>query len=355
MLVPLLLSILVQADVPAVEGRRIAILIGNGAYAQTPQGNAAREAAQMQTAFASLGFEATLFANTGSNEFNLAVHEWTRGITPLDTIVVYFQGYVMRTEGDNYLLPIDFKAATMEEAKQKAYSAAVLLQEMKAAKAAVLILDPAGDQPFDIGRDRPAGLTALKAKDNTFVAFASTPGKAPSKSEDAEAGTFGRVLRETLLQHPGAGLAELLASVRAKVKEASAGRQVPWTSSGSSAVSGLVLHDPSRKTMAKREETLDQIRGQRRRLDIVQERRMLRASNLRQFAAPLDAEYGPLRAAAAKKTEKSEFETTPQYLKLPQGFAPAAANLARKTSTHFCSTTSIKIWYSEPRCHRRIS
>ena len=338
MILPILLLLLAQADAPASlpsgqEGRRIAILIGNNAYSKKPLSNAVREAAEMQTAFDSLGFETVLYANAGLIELQFAIRDVVDSLTRADTVVVYFQGYAMQIDGDNLLLPIDFKAPNPVEAKKNSYSASLLLDNLKLAHTSLLILDAGGDQPFDIGKETPVGLANMKARKNAFLLFGTAPGKAI-----APTGLFGRFLREALRQ-PSIGLDTLASSVRAKVEESSGKQQVPWHAVGSRTVADTVLHTPGSRPSgpgkaATRELMWDEIWGQSEWLKSLHSiRRSTRNENRGVSLAKLDAEYGPARRDAARAAQKDEFETTPQYLARTSEARAAAAEIEGRYKT----------------------
>ena len=207
----------------------------------------------MQAGLSSLGFETTLLANTSAMELLIAIDDLRRNLTALDTRVVYFHGYLMRIDNENYLLPIDFKAANPAEAKQRAYSLSALVSVLDRSRAGVVIVDPGGDQPFEVGLEWPAGVAAMKPAKKIFLAFGVSPSKtfvmAESQDQDSgrAGGLFGRLLLEGLMQQRSIGLGALLASVRSKVKDASGGRQIPWLASGSRTMADLVLNEPGRQ------------------------------------------------------------------------------------------------------------
>jgi TonB family protein len=315
------------AEPGPVEGRRVAILIGNNAYAQSPLAASVPEAHEMQKTFDALGFETVLYANAGLAELKYGIGDVAQSLTGKDIVVVYFSGYVAQVDGDNLLLPIDFSGVPNRspvaavQAKSASYPVSLLMENLKAARTCVLILDPGGDQPFPVGGEIPSGLAGVKARKNCAVLFAVSPGKKPRFSQEKV--RYGPALRD-VLREPNINLDTIAAQVRARIEEA-------WSALGARAVADTVLHLPGKRSVeaaSLRELTWDNIRDQIAWLrDLLPLRRSMRDQNRSLAIAALDKALGPARQEAARSATKDEFETTAQFIARSGGARETAAAL----------------------------
>ncbi|MGA7806717.1 caspase family protein, partial [Bradyrhizobium sp.] len=152
---------------------------------------------------------------------------------PNAVAAVYFAGYGLQLEGENYLVPID---ADITAASDVPLRAVPLSDQMQALamlhlKASFLILDVGRPTPFLLSGQQPAGgLAWIEPKANMLIAFDAAPG---TVSPDAAAGGYGsyaRALAE-MIREGGLTPAQMFDRVRLRVNESTKGAQVPWDAS----------------------------------------------------------------------------------------------------------------------------
>src|SRR6185295_3140298 len=102
-----LLFILVQ---PAAAQQRIALVIGNAAYPKGPLATSLADGGLVAEALGSIGFEIVEGADVNASDMRRLFGEFLGKVNAAgpDTIAfVYYNGYALQFEGDNYFIPVD--------------------------------------------------------------------------------------------------------------------------------------------------------------------------------------------------------------------------------------------------------
>ncbi len=86
---------------------RVALVIGNGAYATSPLRNPVNDAQDMATALRGVGFDVIHRENVGRSDMRAAVREFSKKIRQGGVGLFYFAGHGVQVEGKNYLIPVD--------------------------------------------------------------------------------------------------------------------------------------------------------------------------------------------------------------------------------------------------------
>ncbi len=209
-------------------GRRVALVIGNDSYPRAQLTNAAADARAMAAALREVSFSVTERVNLPLDGFERAVNEFVRGLQPGDVALFYFSGHGIEFEGENYLLPIDFSADDMVQAKRRAVSANEIVERMTARQTRVrlMVLDACRDNPYSGTRAGGGGLAEIPAE-GTLIAFATAPRRTASDNPGGKNGLFTMHLLEAL-REPGLSALEVFRRTRQRVYEASNQRQRPW-------------------------------------------------------------------------------------------------------------------------------
>src|SRR5262245_34788335 len=108
-LLPAIISLLwIQ---PTFADKRIALMIGNGAYQNTTKlPNPTRDADALAEQFRKVGFDVVQSRrDLGNLEFKRALRELNLAAINADIAVVFFAGHGIEINGVNYLLPVDAK------------------------------------------------------------------------------------------------------------------------------------------------------------------------------------------------------------------------------------------------------
>src|SRR6202011_1205295 len=219
--------------------RRVAFVVGNGAYknvAQLP--NPPIDAKAMAKLLRNVGFEVVEGANLTRDKMTEKLLDFGKKAEGADVAVFFYAGHGIAVNNTNYLLPID---ADLKSEMDVKLGAAInvdltLEQTRAAAKVKLVFLDACRDNPF-AARIRSAkatrsvavnsGLAEMKSGEGTLIAFATGPGQT---ALDGEAGTnspFTRALMANIAA-PGAEIQQAMTKVRAQVNEETNKNQLPW-------------------------------------------------------------------------------------------------------------------------------
>jgi hypothetical protein len=231
------LALIVFASIAWAQGdarpeRRLALVIGNGAYATSPLRNPTNDARALTAALKGLGFDVTAHENLGQREMRRAILDFGTRLREGGIGLFYFAGHGVQVNGRNYLVPVDAAIASEAEVEVEAVDVASVLARMETARNRVnlVILDACRDNPFARSfRSAARGLAAIDAPAGTLIAYATAPGRVARDGEGANGLYTGELLKA--LQAPGQRVEDVFKRVRQAVVERSGGDQVPWESS----------------------------------------------------------------------------------------------------------------------------
>ncbi|MEW6262341.1 MAG: caspase family protein [Thermodesulfobacteriota bacterium] len=220
-----------SADIIASE-KRLALVVGNGAYDFSPLKNPVNDAKDMAVVLRRLGFQVIHKENADKREFVNAIQEFGRQLRSYEVGLFFFAGHGIQVGGRNYLIPVGAKVVTESEVEFEAVDAGRVLGFMEDAgnRVNIVMLDACRDNPFVRNfRSSTRGLARMDAPVGSFVAFATAPG-----STAADGPGRNGVFTSNLLSHmetPGLKLEDAMKRTRVGVMRDTDKRQVPWESS----------------------------------------------------------------------------------------------------------------------------
>jgi hypothetical protein len=212
---------------------RVALVVGNSAYAAAPLPNAANDARDVTTVLKGMGFEVVEVRNGTQADIRRGVAE-ARGLLQgrKGVGLFYYAGHGMQLDWRNYMLPVDAAPRVATDIAAMGVDTQAVIDAFKAAgtRINILVLDACRDNPFgQVASSK--GLAPMDAPPGTYMAYATAPGNvAEDGSERDGNGLFARFLVKEL-QRPDARIEEVFKRVRLQVRQVSQGRQVPWDSS----------------------------------------------------------------------------------------------------------------------------
>ncbi len=216
---------------------RVALLIGNAAYAEAPLRNPTNDVREVAASLKSLGFAVTTHENLKLGEMRDALRKFVLSTRTAEVRVVYFAGHGLQMRGRNYLLPVGVKIDSETHVLERTADATELVEQLSAIEtgANVVIIDACRVHPmFAPGTRRmwaaKPGLSKLNAPSGTVVAFSTRPGQVAADG-DGSVSVYTRHLTRELKQAPQLPVELLFKRVRAGVVAETKHKQVPWESS----------------------------------------------------------------------------------------------------------------------------
>ncbi|SDJ72623.1 MULTISPECIES: caspase family protein [Bradyrhizobium] len=231
-------------------GRRIALVIGNGAYQYVRAlPNPSNDARSIAKSLRDIGFVVTVGIDLDRAAMQTMTREFLREAARAQVAVVYYAGHGVQIDGRNYLVPVDIQF-------QSGTDVTAVMMDMDTIMAGlddqvrtnILILDACRNNPMapkvasagasrGIEGEAGSGLaapTSLGAGSSTLgagtlIAFATAPGQVALDGEGANSPFSAALSRH--IGTPGLEVQQMLTRVRAEVVAATKSKQVPWSNS----------------------------------------------------------------------------------------------------------------------------
>ncbi|MHC2252416.1 tetratricopeptide (TPR) repeat protein [Bradyrhizobium embrapense] len=231
----------------AAIARRVALVIGNGAYAHVKAlPNPPNDAHAIARSLRDIGFTVSEGLDLDRDAMQTTIHDFLREAARSQIAVVYYAGHGVQVDGRNYLVPVDieFKAGgRMTDAMVDMDTIMAGLDDQ--IRTNILILDACRNNPMapqvasagpSRGIEAGSGLAAPASLGSgstlgagTLIAFATAPGQVALDGEGANSPFSAALSRH--VGTPGLEVQQMLTRVRAEVVAATKGKQVPWSNS----------------------------------------------------------------------------------------------------------------------------
>lgn len=215
------------ANAQATE-RRIALVVGNSAYADKPLRNAVNDAELMQRTLKDLGFEVTLLRNADRRAMLGGLRDFEAKARNADVALFFYAGHGTQVGGSNYLIPLQAQIRAESDVPDEAVDAASVLRRIEDAKARVglVILDACRDNPYaGASRSSSRGLGRMSVPTGSIVAYAAAPGETADDGKGAN-GLYTEQLVHNLNQS-GLDLREVFDRTATEVERITNGKQRP--------------------------------------------------------------------------------------------------------------------------------
>lgn len=224
--------VLLSAGMAPGSPRRQALVIGNDNYAGNALKNARNDAKAIAKQLASLGYITSLKLDADRKAMSDSVDSFANGLQPGDTALVYYSGHGMQVNGENYLIPVDFRISSSEDFRHQAYALSSLLQKLvnHGATTQIIVLDACRDNPFLGSRSLHSGWAPMVSSAGTFLAFGTSPGSTASDNPGEAHGLFTEALLKYLTES-SLDINTMFQRVREDVSRESQGLQIPWVAS----------------------------------------------------------------------------------------------------------------------------
>jgi uncharacterized caspase-like protein len=223
--------------------RRIALVIGNGAYVNTVKlPNPPTDARKVAAKLKELGFDVTAGYDLNVRDMQALVSKFSLDAATANVAFVFYAGHGMQVDGTNWLIPTDADLQNTTELKFQAIKADDVLDAMPQEPAVrILALDACRDNPFKfttqhgtrgvIGR----GLAAMNVPDSgstrggTIIVYATDANQVAYDGVGGVDSPFTTALVSNL-DAQDTDIQSMLTQVVRSVKVATNNQQRPWLS-----------------------------------------------------------------------------------------------------------------------------
>jgi hypothetical protein len=231
----------------AANASRVALVVGNNEYRQSPLVNAANDARGVAALLTQAGFAVDLQVDATRERFIGAIERFGKAAAEsgVETALFYYAGHGLQIDWKNYLLPIDATVRSGADVKSACVDFDLLLGKLTARnKTLLVILDACRDNPFggDYRADQK-GLSPFDAPVGSLIAYSTAPGRVAADGTGEHGLYTENLIRELSVREQK--IEDALKRVRLNVRLASRGAQVPWEST--SLESDVFLFPAARK------------------------------------------------------------------------------------------------------------
>jgi uncharacterized caspase-like protein len=329
----------VAAPQAANAAARVALVIGNSAYQRLPKvAKGVNDAAAMAALLRKAGYTVKEANNLGFFAFKDAIYAFKSVAREAEVAVIYFSGHGIGVDGNNYLLPIDARLTSDDDAAREGINLDSILSAFPSAiQLGLVILDASHARPLvevtwpasgAVARNsgaRPVG----SLPGNLMVASSAKPGSTTKDGNGPNSPYTAALLKH--LAQSDLEIARALARVHDDVVASTKSKQEPVVYGGGNATT-------LRAFINKLPDAL-QAADARARLDALE-----RAAKEREAAAAREAaeqharmlEYEQARAAAKQETQPPAPPSKEATVQRPPAPAPASAVPPRSESIdHF--------------------
>jgi uncharacterized caspase-like protein len=220
---------------PGYAERRVALVIGNGAYQSVPKlPNPPNDADDVTAAFKRLGFAVRKITNASFDDMRRSLIDFGRQAVGAEMAVVFFAGHGMEISGENWLIPVDAELRSDADAESEAVSLkSIMWQVANATNLGLVILDSCRNNPFEAKMQRRVsrrayqpGLVRVEPTDNVLVAYAAKDGT-KAIDGDGRNSPFTTALLANI-EKPGLEIQFMFRNVRDDVMAATSRTQQPF-------------------------------------------------------------------------------------------------------------------------------
>jgi hypothetical protein len=214
-------------------GKRLALVIGNGAYTTAPPlRNPPNDARDMAATLRVLGFDVMNGINVNQRDMKRLIREFGQKLRSGASGLFYYAGHGVQSKGRNYLVPVDADIQSEAEVEDSGVDVSLVLNYMDDAQNGlnIVILDACRNNPFARSfRSAGNGLAQVDAPTGTLIAYATAPGRVAADGVGRNGLYTSELLKQ--MQVPGLSATEMFMRVRAEVMKQTASKQVPWEAS----------------------------------------------------------------------------------------------------------------------------
>src|SRR3990172_4500702 len=227
----------ILAPAGAQAEKRVALVIGNGAYSNTaPLNNPANDAADAAGVLQRLGFEVVEGRDLDKRSMERLIRQFGTKLAGADVALFFYAGHGLQVGGQNYLVPTDARLASEGDVDFESLPLNLVIRQMERdAKTSLVLLDACRDNPLarNLARNmgtRSAqvgqGLAELKAGVGTLIGYSTQPGAFALDGTGRNSPYTQALLK--YVEAPGRDFSGVLVEVRNDVLKATSGKQVPW-------------------------------------------------------------------------------------------------------------------------------
>jgi hypothetical protein len=216
--------------------KRVALVIGNAAYASAPPlRNTFNDADAMSAALKAMGFEVVDGRDLTKEGMDRILTRFARELQGAEVGLFYYAGHGLQFLQQNYLVPVDAKVEDEFGLRFEATNLEDVISTLRTDNGVrILVLDACRNNPFTerlarsrgvrgMGLDR--GLARIERSQSMLIAYATQPNEVAVDGDGPNSPFTAALVDE--IKRPGLEIATIFRHVQTRVNEATGGRQMP--------------------------------------------------------------------------------------------------------------------------------
>ena len=210
---------------------RWALVLGIATYDSdriTPLKNTLNDSRTIAAALNDKGFKVYYLENAARGEIESAIELIEAEQRGAEIGLLYFAGHAVQLDGENFILPSDLDPARSGALREQAVSINAVVTRINAmgTKSLVVILDACRNSPLPGESAAGTGLALVDAPANTIIAYSTAPGAVAFDGTGVNSPYTAALA--SALDGAEADIRDVLRLVRARVRLATGGAQMPW-------------------------------------------------------------------------------------------------------------------------------
>src|SRR5258705_8188920 len=166
----------------AMPSARLALEIGNSSYpdADAPPAQTANDARALASTLRKDAFDVDLVQEATGEDMARAIARLKAKVRPDSTVLVYFAGFGVQSDGESYVIPVDAKIWYEDDVRREGVSIDRLLSELKNSGAHIrlAVIDASRRNPYERRvRSYSHGLAPVEAGENALILTSIPPGQ----------------------------------------------------------------------------------------------------------------------------------------------------------------------------------
>jgi uncharacterized caspase-like protein len=216
-----------------LDTNRLALVIGNSTYpdAASPLRQMTRDAEGLTNALRKDGFLVDAIDNATRPDMTRAIDHLRARVHLNSIVLVYFGGFGIQSEGQNYLIPVDAKIWTEEDVRRQGVSIDRVLSQLKTSGARVrlVVIEASRRNPYERRfRSYSHGLAPIQTSENALILSSAAPDQVVEDPDELHSQLMTALLTQ---MDSSKGIEEVFDNTRDAVVIATQGQQIPAVSS----------------------------------------------------------------------------------------------------------------------------
>jgi hypothetical protein len=211
---------------------RVALVIGNSKYRQSPLKNPVNDADDMSKFLIESQFKVIDKRDATLKDMRDGIGEFADDLMNGSVGLIYYSGHGLEYKGRNYLVPVDALINNEDEIPRQTVDASTILERIGQinGRATVFIIDACRTSFVATNtRNMSSGLARMDGLGGSLIAFSTAPGHVAEDGNGRNSPYTSYLIKEASI--PGRRIEDVFKETARKVEKATLGRQVPWYSS----------------------------------------------------------------------------------------------------------------------------